>query len=109
MFPSQYDCPFCSSICDVFDDHQVECGGNKDRIYRHDTLRDVLFTLAQAVALAPRREVLSLIPSFRSRPADIFLPVWIYEKPTVVDLSVISPRSDFYYMVLHPHKDLPSQ
>ena len=30
-------------------------------------------------------------------------------KPTALDVSVISPMQDFYCMVIHPHKDLPSE
>ena len=38
-------------------DHQVGCGGNGDRIHRHDSVRDALFSAAQTAALAPRKEV----------------------------------------------------
>ena len=44
MFPSEYQCPLCSGMCDVYGDHHVECGGNKDRIHRHDMIRDVVST-----------------------------------------------------------------
>ena len=37
-------------------------------------IQDALFSAAQAAALAPRKEVPSLIPGTRSCPADIFLP-----------------------------------
>ena len=91
LFPSSYNCPFCSGTCDVYGDHHVECGGNKDRINRHDSLRDVLFSSTQAAALCPRREVPSLIPSSRSRPADVFLPSWTHGKPAALDVAVTSP------------------
>ena len=51
--------------------HQVGCGGNSDRIHRHDALCDALFAASQSAALAPRKEVPSLIPGSCSRPADI--------------------------------------
>ncbi len=46
-----------SSVClpDAYGDHQVGCGGNGDRIHRHDSIRDALFSAAQTAALAPRR------------------------------------------------------
>ena len=76
-------CPACgkSSIADPLGDHQVGCGRNGDRIHRHDALRDALFSAAQSAALAPRKEVPSLIPGTRSRPADIFLPNWCRGRP----------------------------
>ena len=56
---------------DTFGDHQVGCGGNGDRIHRHDSLRDAIFSAGQSAALAPRKEVPSLIPNTQCRPADI--------------------------------------
>ena len=83
-------CPVCLADADPFGDHQVGCGGNGDRIYRHDSLRDAIFSAAQSAALAPRREVPSLIPESRSRPADIFLPCWKRGRPVALDVTVIS-------------------
>ena len=71
-------------------DHQVGCGGNGDRIHRHDSIRDALFSAAQSAALAPRKEVPTLIPGTRSRPADIFLPNRCRGRPAALDVTVIS-------------------
>ena len=75
-----------SAAADPFGDHQVRCGDNGDRIHRHDAIRDALFSAAQAAALAPRKEVPSLIPGTRSRPADIFLPNWCRGRPAALDV-----------------------
>ena len=83
-------CPVCNSLVDPFGDHQVGCGGNGDRIHRHDSLRDALYSAAQSAALAPRREVPSLIPGSSSRPADVFLPQWKRGQPAAIDVTVIS-------------------
>ena len=66
------------------------CGGNGDRIHRHDAIRDVLFSAAQAAALAPRKEVLSLIPGSSSRPADVYLTNCKRGQPAAIDVIVIS-------------------
>ena len=63
-------CPVCHGNADPFGDHQVGCGGNGDRIYRPDSLRDALFSAAQSAALVPRGELPSLIPDSHSRPAN---------------------------------------
>ena len=88
----EFGCPICirGLIADPFGDHQVGCGGNGDRIHRHDALRDTLFSAAQSAALAPRKEVPSLIPGSCSRPADVFLPTWCGGRPAALDVSVIS-------------------
>ena len=85
-------CPPCMGerAADLLGDHQVGCGGNGDRIHRHDSLRDTLFSAAQSAALAPRKEVPSLIPRSSSRPADIFLPNWCGGRPAALDITVIS-------------------
>ena len=53
-------------------------------------LRDALFAASQSAALAPRKEVPSLIPGSQSRPADIFLPNWCRGQPAALDVTVIS-------------------
>ena len=83
-------CPVCQAKMDPFGDHQVGCGGDGDRIHRHDSLRDALFSTAQSAALAPRREVPALIPGSRSRPADIYLPHWKRGWPAALGVTVIS-------------------
>ena len=83
-------CRICHALADLFGDHQVGCGGNGDRIHRHDSIRDAVFSAAQSAALAPKREVPSLIPDTRSRPADIFLPNWKRGRPAALDVTVIS-------------------
>ena len=77
-------------ISDPYGDHQVGCGGNGDRIHRHDSIRDALFSAAQSAALAPRKEVPALIPGNCSRPADIYLPNWRRGQPAALDVTVIS-------------------
>ena len=88
---SQYTCPECRSSADIFGNHQVGCGGNGDRISRHNAVRDVLFSAAQSAALAPTKEAPSLIPDSSMRPADVFLPNWSRGRPAAVDVLVISP------------------
>ena len=48
-------CPVCKSSADIFGDHQVGCGGNGDRILRHNAIRDAIFSAAQSAPLVPER------------------------------------------------------
>ena len=41
LHSSAYSCPECHSIADPFGDHQVGCGGNGDRITRHNLMPSV--------------------------------------------------------------------
>lgn len=83
-------CPVCQRLADGYGDHQVGCGGNGDRIYRHNSIRDAIFSAAQSAALAPRKEAPSLIPGSSSRPADVYLPNWKRGQPAALDITVIS-------------------
>ena len=91
LHSSSYPCPECGRVADMFGDHQVGCGGNGDRIARHNAVRDVLFSAAQSAALAPIKEAPSLVPSSSSRPADILLPAWSHGRPAALDVHIISP------------------
>ena len=84
-------CSVCQVATDCFGDHQLGCGGNDDSIHHHDYLRDALFSAGQSAALAPRREVPSLIPGISCRPADLFLPCWNHGRPAALDVTIISP------------------
>ena len=90
MIEEGHHCPFCQSPADRFGDHQVGCGGNGDRIHRHDSLRDALFSAAQSAALEPRKEMPSLVPGSASRTADVFLPTWERDQPAALDVTVVS-------------------
>ena len=91
LHSSPYSCPECHNTADPFGDHQVGCGGNGDRITRHNAIRDVVFSAAQSAALAPSKEMPNLIPDSLSRPADVFLPTWSRGRPAALDIHVISP------------------
>ena len=84
-------CPICQEEADACGDHQVGCGGNEDRIYSHNSIRDVLFSAAQSAALGPWKEVPFLIPGSVSHPADIYLPNWKRGQPAALGVTVISP------------------
>ena len=70
----QDKCPVCGAKANGSRDHQVTYRGQTDLIFHHDSLRDILFSAASSAALAPRKEVPSLIPKVCSKPADVYLP-----------------------------------
>ena len=104
LHSTSYSCPECRSTADAYGDHQVGCGGNGDRIARHNAIRNVLFSAAQSAALAPTREAPSLVPDSHSRPADILLPTWSHGCPAALDVHVISPLQQ---LTLHEAASTP--
>ena len=90
LFGKVYRCPECGLNADIMGDHQVGCGGNGDRISRHNNIRDVLFNAAQTAALGPRKEAPGMVPNSSARPADILLPNWCRGRQAALDVAVIS-------------------
>ena len=74
LHSSSYSCPECHNTADPYGDHQVGCGGNGDRITRHNTIRDIVFNAAQSAALAVRQKLASHLSSCRSVGVE-FIPL----------------------------------
>ena len=102
-----YSCPECHSIADIYGDDQVGCGGNGDRIFQRNAIRDVIFSAAQSAALVPLKETTGLMPNSLSRPADIFLPNWSRGRPVALDVHVISPFNNKRLGRLLPPQAMP--
>ena len=90
VYNSDSPCLVCGKPNDRLGDHAVGCGGDTERIARHDRIRDVLYHAAASAALGPRREV-PVSGNSQSRPADVYIPNWNRGRPAALDLTVISP------------------
>ena len=62
-----------------------------ETIFRHNKIRDVLFSAALSAALSPSKEASGIVPNSCSRPADILLPNWSQGHHAALDISVIFP------------------
>ena len=84
------------NTADPFGDYQVGgtgslgCGGNGNRITRHNAIQDAIFSATQSAALVPSKKMPNLISDSLSRPADVFFPTWSRGQPVVLDVHVIS-------------------
>ena len=74
----------------IYDNNNNNKHKNKNNNNNNDNC-GVIFAAAQSAALAPRKEVLTLIADSRSRPADVYLPCWKHGRPAAIDVTVISP------------------
>ena len=99
------DCPLCDGVSDKFGDHARCCPCGGDRTKRHNRLRSVLASRAQAAGLHPEVEKPGLLPprldegggsedGVRSgggrRPADVWVGSWGVRGPAAFDLAVTS-------------------
>ena len=100
-------CPICQKSADPYGDDQVGCGVNGDRIYRHDSVGDTIFSAAQSAALAPRKEAPSVIPGSSSCLADVYLPNWKRGQPAALDIHVISTMQQQILVGVPPPQDTP--
>ena len=91
IFPTNGQCYACPVLSDVLGDHAVSCGWGGERVFRHNQIRDCLFTACTQACLGPTREDRALIPGTDNRPADIFLPGWSGGKDTALDITVVNP------------------
>ena len=93
MFEENSFCPECQRPPDSYGDHQVGCGGNGDRIFRHNSLRDILFAVTQVCCFGPQEGGLApaLVPGSICTLAGVLFSNWCVGKPAVLDVTVISP------------------
>ena len=90
LFGCPYQCPEYEAQADTMGDH-VGGGGNGDRIFCYNNIRDVLFSAALSAVLSPSKEASGIVPNSCSCPADILLPNWSQGHHAALDISVISP------------------
>ena len=91
IFPSEGVCVACPAISETSGDHAVSCGLGGERTYRHDAIRDCLFSTCVQACLGPTREDRALIPGRQARPADVYLPSWSGGLDSALDITVINP------------------
>ena len=91
IFPYEGVCVACPAMSETFGDHAVSCGWGGERTYRHNTIRDCLYTTCAQACLGPTREDRALIPGSEARPADIYLPAWSGGLDAALDITVINP------------------
>ena len=91
IYSAEVPCPACHHIMDVMGDHALGCGGQGERIARHNLLRDALHQTASAAALAPVKEGRFLLPGRDARPADLLIPGWSGGRDVAYDVTVVSP------------------
>ena len=91
VYSSEGNCPACGQESDKLGDHALACVRSRDRIARHDLLRDVIYEAASSASLAPVKEERHLLPGTAARPGDVFIRRWSDGKDAALDVTVTSP------------------
>ena len=105
IFDSEHLCSACGKqVMDVFGQHGVVCDCSRDRIKRHNAIRDCLFDTCSAAAWGPVKEMPFHIPGSSEKPADVFIPNFSTGKGLVIDIAVTCPLQLKFF--LQSPKDL---
>ena len=91
VFSSEGNCPSCGQQSDKLGDHALACVRSRDRIARHDLLRDLIYEAASSASLAPVKEEQHLLPGSQARPGDVLIRRWCDGKDAALDVTVTSP------------------
>jgi hypothetical protein len=84
-------CPLCSTEpLDVYGIHSVYCSGADGAIFRHNLVRDTIFTIARQANVTVRKEEGHLLSDTNSglKPADLLFPSWDGGLPLCLDVSI---------------------
>jgi hypothetical protein len=98
-------CGTCNTPLSPTASHTLKCRHGGDIISRHNRIRDVVYALASAGALAPKLEkshILGDTPG--QRPADVFLPS-LWNQPIAIDIAVTDPSQPKYANCNNPAND----
>ena len=101
IFSGDDVCPLCGAPMDRFGDHAMVCPCGGDRVVRHNSVRDQLFSEMRDGDVPADREKAGLLPGRPSedglpvraqarRPADIWVPATGARPPLAVDFAVTS-------------------
>ena len=76
VYESDFTCPACHQPAGASGDHALVCGVGNGRILRHNSIREILISVAKQSGLSPVREPRFLIPGVDRRPADLLINSW---------------------------------
>ena len=84
-------CPLCEQPINTFGDHATCCTTSGDVISRHNTLRNLVDSLATDGLLSPVLEKKGILgPTSGRRPGDVSIPIWSEGKGLAIDVAVTS-------------------
>ncbi len=97
----QFTCPECHGVADSLGDHQVECGGNSDRISRHNAILDVVLTLLSLLLWAPQKKLQGWFQTqLLARPTSSF-PIGPTAARLLLTSTLFLPSNPLHCLKLH--------
>ena len=88
---SEIPCPLCMQPINVYGDHATCCAKSGDLIIRHNTLRNLVHSIARDGLLSPALEKVGILgPTSGRRPGDVTIPNWEHGNGLAIDVAVRS-------------------
>ena len=88
-------CPLCKQSINVYGDHAICCAKEGDIIIRHNSLRNLVNSIATDAQLSPVMEKKGILGhSSGRRPGDVTLQQWAEGKGLAIDVAVTSPLTE---------------
>jgi len=92
VLSNEIPCPLCTQPINIYGDHATCCAKSGDLIIRHNTLRNLVNSIARDGLLNPVLEKNGILgPTTGRRPGDVTIPNWEHGNGLAIDLAVTSP------------------
>ena len=92
MLTDEIKCPLCEQHINKFGDHATCCTRGGSTIIRHNTLRDLVDSIASDGMLSPVTEKKGILGATSGRrPGDVTIPLWSEGKSLAIDVAVTNP------------------
>ena len=99
-------CPLCKQPINVFGDHATCCTKEGDIIIRHNSLRNLVNSIATDAQLSPVMEKKGILGNTSGRrPGDVTLEQWAEGKGLAIDVAVTSPLAQTCVRLVEPCED----
>jgi hypothetical protein len=80
----------CGQMCDAMGWHSVSCGVGGDRGFKHNQVRDVIYTACVTAQMGPSREVPNILEG-GEKPGDVAITNFDGSRNAALDVTVVSP------------------
>jgi len=92
VLSNELPCPLCTQHINIYGDHAICCAKSGDLVIRHNTLRNLVNSIASDGLLSPILEKKGILgPTSGRRPGDVTIPNWEQGNGLAIDVAVTSP------------------
>ena len=100
---NEIPCPLCMQPINVYGDHATCCAKNGDIVIRHNSLRNLVYSIASDGLLQPLLEKQGILgPTSGRRPGDVTIPDWKHNNGLAIDVAVTSPLTKTNVRLVSP-------